>query len=348
MLSNATVPRSWRFKVASRGAVVRLSLLLMALVIAGVISHRVMIVMPGRSFSGPLPAATERERLVAASIERDVQRLAGEIGSRNRTRPTAYRAAADHIASRLRSMGYEPVRQPTPPDDPGATPGNIIVEITGSTPEIIIVGAHYDSFDDSPGANDNATGVASVLSLAEAFVDAQPKRTLRFVFFADEEPPHFQTEGMGSLTFARACREAGERIAGMISVETIGWYSEQRGSQKYPAPLGAFYPDTGDFIGFVANPRSRVFLREVIASFRATTDFPSEGGALPGALPGIGWSDHWAFWQEGFAALMVTDSAPYRYPYYHTTEDTPDKVDFDRMARVTMGLERVIRRLVGA
>lgn len=220
------------------------------------------------------------------------------------------------------------------------------MEITGDTAEIIVVGAHYDSFDDSPGANDNATGVASVLALAERFIDARPSRTLRFVLFADEEPPYFQSEEMGSLTYARACRDAGERVIGMISVETIGWYSDEPGSQKYPAPLGAVYPDKGNFIGFVANPRSRIFLREVITSFRESTEFPSEGGALPGVLPGIGWSDHWAFWQSGFAALMVTDTAPFRYPHYHTVLDTPDKVDSERIARVTMGLERVIRALV--
>lgn len=349
-------PSRWRFRIGSRAAAIRLAVLFVLLTISGFIGHACMISMPGRSYSGPLPPATDREMLVAAQIKSDVERLAGEIGARNRSRGRAYAAAADHIESRLRSMGYAVTRQPSPANDPDETPGNIIAEIRGApaadgaAPEVIIVGAHYDSYEDSPGADDNASGVAVVLALAESFMQRSTPapRTLRFVLFADEEPPFFQTEEMGSITYARACRAAGDRIVGMISVETVGWYSDAAGSQKYPPPLGALYPDTGNFIGFVSNPASRHFLREVIGTFRETTQFPSEGGALPGVLPGISWSDHWAFWQSGFPALMVTDSAPYRYPHYHTREDTPDKVDAGRTARVAVGLERVVAQLVEA
>jgi len=344
--------RPCRLRILSRGALVRLAILGVAIALTLVIAHRVLLVMPGASHSGALPEATDRETRFAESMAADVQILAGDLGPRNRDHPIAYSRAADFIEQRLRESGHEPNRQPSPAHSPGASPGNIIVEVrgasSGATEEILVVGAHYDSFDDSPGANDNATGVAAVLALAESFAGTQPQRTIRFAFFADEEPPWFQSEEMGSRTYARACRTAGDRIVGMLSLETMGWYSDEPGSQRYPAPLGALYPDRGDFIGFVSNPASRAFLREVIGAFRETTAFPSEGAALPSVLPGISWSDHWSFWQEGYPGLMITDTAPFRYPWYHTPEDTPDKVDALRLARVVLGIERVLMRLTGA
>jgi len=131
----------------------------------------------------------------------------------------------------------------------------------------------------------------------------------------------------------------------MLSLETIGYYSDQPGSQKYPPPVGLFYPSTGDFIAFVGNTKSARLVRECIKQFRSQALFPCEGAALPGAIPGVGWSDHWAFGRVGYPALMITDTAPFRYPYYHSTEDTPDKLDYDRMARVVDGLHKVVKWL---
>ena len=132
----------------------------------------------------------------------------------------------------------------------------------------------------------------------------------------------------------------------MLSLETIGWYSDAPNSQRYPFPLSLFYPSTGDFIGFVANLGSRSLMHRVIGSFRRSVAFPSEGAAAPASIPGIDWSDHWSYWQFGWPALMVTDTAPFRYPHYHTPQDTPDKLDYDRLARVVAGLEGVLRELI--
>ena len=151
---------------------------------------------------------------------------------------------------------------------------------------------------------------------------------------------------MGSRVYARRSHERGERIVAMLSLETIGYYSEAKGSQKYPFPFGLLYPSRGNFIAFVGNTRSADLVRACIHRFRQEAQFPSEGAALPGAIEGVGWSDHWAFWQEDYPALMVTDTAPFRYPHYHSIEDTPDKLDYERLARVTEGLEKVIRSLV--
>jgi hypothetical protein len=339
-----------KFRLMTRGAAWRLAVLGVAIVVGLTAAWWVMIRMPGTSHRGPLPSLTAEERALAERLDADVRMLAGTIGVRNRHALANYERAAKHIESRLAAAGYEPARQPSPPRLPTLTPGNIWVEVRGvREPErIVVVGAHYDSYADSPGANDNGSGVAAVLALAELLADARPAKTLRFCLFVDEEPPYFQTEEMGSLVYARACQERGETIDAMISVETIGWYSDEPSSQRYPAPLSALYPSEGRFIGMVSDVASRRLLREVIACFRETTAFPSEGAALPSALPGISWSDHWAFWQTGVPALMATDTAPFRYPFYHTPEDTPDKVHPEAMARVVKGLERVLRRLAGA
>jgi Zn-dependent M28 family amino/carboxypeptidase len=240
---------------------------------------------------------------------------------------------------------------------------NLEVEIRGTTKpdEIVIIGAHYDNVDDCPAANDNGSGVAATLALARRFAPnlshpgetpgpplfVPPARTLRFVLFVNEEPPNFQTEDMGSLVYARACRERGDNIVAMLSLETIGCYSNEPGSQTYPIkPIGWLYPNTGNFIAFVGDYRSRRLVRQAIGTFRQSTQFPSEGAALPGWIAGVGWSDHWAFWQAGYPAVMVTDTAPFRYPHYHKTSDTPEKLDYQQMARVTKGIEAVMRDLV--
>jgi Zn-dependent M28 family amino/carboxypeptidase len=226
---------------------------------------------------------------------------------------------------------------------------NLEVEIMGKSlsKEIVIVGAHYDSVIGCPGANDNATGVAAVLEIARILTGRELPRTVRFVAFVNEEGPFFQTENMGSLVYARRARKQSENIVAMLSLETIGYYSDEKGSQRYPFPFSFFYPSTGNFIGFVGNTSSRALLHQSISSFRKHTSFPSQGVAAPGWMTGIGWSDHWSFWQEDYPAIMITDTALFRYAHYHTPQDTPDKVDYARMARVVAGLRRVIVELAG-
>jgi hypothetical protein len=155
---------------------------------------------------------------------------------------------------------------------------------------------------------------------------------------------------MGSLRYARRCRERKENVVGMISLETIGYYSDEKGSQKFDScpPLRLIYPDTGDFVAFVADTKSAALTRRIVGSFRGGTKFPAHGCCLPDVIEGVGWSDHWSFWQTGYPAVMVTDTAPFRYPHYHAPEDTPDKLDYERLARVVAGLERVVGDLADA
>jgi hypothetical protein len=299
--------------------------------------------MPGRNTS-TAAALNDAEIALRAELVADVQGLAGEIGERNTMRYAQLNAAADFIETSLARAGLAPRRESY--DLRGRACHNIEVEIRGARPEILIVGAHYDSVFGSPGANDNGSGVAGLLALARRFAGKPGGQTLRFVAFVNEEPPYFQTEEMGSLVYARRCKDRGDRIAAMISLETIGYFSDEPRSQKYPsAGLGFFYPRVGNFIGFVGNTRSRALLGAAISAFKKERKLPCEGASLPAFIPGIGWSDQWSFWECGYPAIMVTDTAPFRYPHYHSSTDTPDKLDYDRFALVVSGMETVIAEL---
>jgi hypothetical protein len=312
-----------------------------------------MIRMPGHSHRGPLPPLSDQEAALAAYLREKVRALALDIGDRHVGRYEKLCEAARLVENSLAEAGYEvrrqgyTVRRWSGGSKEEVTCHNLEATLPGSARqgEVIVVGAHYDTVPGSPGANDNASGVAAVLALARRIAGTRNSRTLRFVAFVNEEPPHFQTSRMGSRVYARECRRGGGAIVAMICLETIGYYSTSKGSQSYPFPFSLLYPSTGDFIGFVGNVSSRHLVRQLVGSFRRHAQFPSEGGAVPGFIPGVGWSDHWAFWKEGYQALMVTDTAPFRYPYYHTARDTPDQLDYDRMARVVSGLEKVILEL---
>jgi Zn-dependent M28 family amino/carboxypeptidase len=314
-----------------------------------------MILMPGRSFRGPLPPLSEAEQQLAARLQADLQHLGGDLGDRNILfRPTQLREAAGWIEASFREAGLEVTRQDyevTRQDlrIEGATCTNLVAELPGTThPEqILVVGAHYDSVSGCPAANDNGTGVVALLALGRALAGTGHPRTLRLVAFANEEPPWFQTRHMGSLVYARSCEASGDQIFGMLSLETMGCYSDDKGSQQYPVPgLGLLYGTRGNFIAFVGNVGSSKLIRRVVGTFRRRAAFPSQGAALPASIPGVGWSDHWSFWQAGYRALEVTDTAPYRYAHYHKVTDTPDKVDHERLARVTLGLQHVVEVLL--
>ena len=305
-----------------------------------------MVHVPGASYAGPLKPQSSAE----AEIESRLRRYVAAIASRehNMEHPAALEAAAREIEAMLGSLGYAVAAQRFA--SRSGEVRNIEVEIPGSTraAEIVVCGAHYDSVSGSPGANDNGSGVAALLELARLMRDARPEQTLRLVWFVNEEPPYFTTRDMGSRQYAMRARQRGERIVATFSLETIGWYSDQRGSQHYPFPLGFFYPSRGDFLAFVSNLSSRALLHEAIAAFRRHAEFPSEGVAAPALIPGVDWSDHASFWEQGYAALMLTDTALYRYPWYHSAQDTPDKVDYMRLARVVGGLRAMLAELAGA
>lgn len=331
-----------------RAAILMLMVLIIILGILTLLGWLTMIQMPGESYRGELPPLTQKEVALRNALQRDIEKLGNEIGERNFLHYKELMAAADFLDASFAQTGYKVQRQEYTIDN--QTYYNLEVEIPGTqrADEIVIIGGHYDSVSGSPGANDNGTGAAATLELARLFAGKKPSRTLRFVEFVNEEPPFFFSEGMGSLVYASRCKQRSENVVAMLSLETIGYYSDKIGSQQYPIPqLSSIYPLQGNFISFIGNMASGALVREAIASFRRNTQFPSEGTALPNEITGVSWSDQWSFWQQGYPGIMVTDTAPFRYPYYHTANDTPDKVNYESLARVVAGLEYAIADLSG-
>jgi hypothetical protein len=323
-------------------------LALAGLLTVGVAGYFAMIEVRPRLAQPAMDDAARGDiRALEGRLMQHVRTLGGTIGERNLDRPMALRAAADYIRQEWRSQGFEVTEERF---DIFSQPcANLAVERKGSTQRrgILLVGAHYDSVIGSPGANDNATGVAILLEMSRALRPEALARTVRFVAFVNEEPPYFLTEAMGSREHARRARQRGEDIQAMLSLETLGYYSDAPGSQRYPPPFGVFYPRVGNFLAVVGNMPSRGLVVDFLRQFMSVSDFPVEGVATFGWIPGINWSDHWSFWKEGYPALMLTDTAPFRYPDYHSPDDLPERINRPEFARVAHGIIQAVRRMAG-
>lgn len=279
--------------------------------------------MPGQSYRGPLLPLTEVERELASRLRRHVEILAQRQRNTDLETPARYIEAS--LAADVRSHWFE---------SGGRKVRNLE---TGSG--AIVIGAHYDTVPGSPGANDNASGVAVLIELSKMDLP------VRFVAFANEEMPYSFGPEMGSFAYAASARERGDSVRAMFSLEMLGCYRDDPGSQRYPFPLGFFYPDRADFIAFVGDLASRNLVRKAVSLFRSNARFPSEGAAAPASIPGVTWSDHWSFRRHGYPAIMITDTAFYRYPHYHLSSDTPERLDYERMARLTLGLAALFREM---
>jgi hypothetical protein len=315
-----------------------LTVLLLLLVAAGA------IVFIGAARRRPvLTALASPAGRVMDQLRRDVDALCA-IGERSTIVPENLAAAADFVARELTAAGYTVERQTYRVERDGVDVANVIAEIRGNgkAEEIVVIGAHYDCVTGTVGADDNASGVAALLALARRSAKMKPTRTLRFVAFANEEPPHFQSRDMGSWQYAKRCHDRGEKIVGMVCLESIGYYDDAPGSQHYPAPLAALYPDKGNFIAFASNIASRTLISRCARAFASRTKFPIETASLPEVVTGVAWSDHWSFWQFGWPALIVTDTVPFRNPHYHESSDVPATLDYKRMAHVVEGLGGVV------
>lgn len=314
------------------------------------------------SYRGDVDPPTAARSDLSTRLRAHVQKLAGEIGARSLPRkPGNLEKAATYLEEYLSKLPLATSRQTFSVagyfDDGlwGSTQAtqstaNIIAEIPGTTKaqEIVVVGAHYDSVLDCPGANDNSSGVAAMLEIANALAKEKFTRTVRFVAFTNEELPFFRSDDMGSYRYAAECKRRGDNIVAMLSLETIGYYTNERNSQRFPLPgLGLLYPTTGNFISFIGKVESRELLEQCANAFNAAVKFPSEALTMPPDVPGIDFSDQLSFWRVGYPGVMITDTAPYRYPYYHKSEDTPDKINYDHLSSVTTGLTQVVRNLAG-
>jgi Zn-dependent M28 family amino/carboxypeptidase len=272
-----------------------------------------------------------------------VTKLSREIGVRTYQDTDRLDKTVQYISGEFTTFGYQVRHQSF--KFAGNTYQNVIAELPGKTsPEkVLIIGAHYDTVRTTPGADDNASGVAGLLRLAKLLVKRPQDKTVRFVAFALEEPPTYRTKNMGSYHYAASLKKNDEQVEGMVCLEMIGFFSDRPGSQHYPIPFMKLkFPKIGNYIAMVGNRRSKAFTTMFAGSFRKATDLPLVTLNAPAFVVGIDFSDHWSFGKFGYPAFMVTDSAFYRNPNYHSPADLPDTLDYSRMAKVVEGLAAAV------
>jgi Zn-dependent M28 family amino/carboxypeptidase len=278
-----------------------------------------------------------------------VSMLSREIGVRTWRDADRLQRTTEYISGQFGSFGYQVSKQPFLYR--GNTYYNLIAELAGSSsPEtLLIIGAHYDTVRTTPGADDNASGVAGLLALARTLAGEKLSKTVRFVAFALEEPPVYRSRNMGSYHYARSLYDKKERVEGMICLEMIGYFCDRDGSQHYPLPFFKLkYPSRGNYISMAGNIRSRTFTRSIAAGFQKAVDLPVVTLNAPAIVLGIDFSDHWSFGKFGYRAFMVTDTAFYRNPHYHAPTDLPETLDYERMAAVVEGLAAAVKEWGGS
>jgi Zn-dependent M28 family amino/carboxypeptidase len=299
-----------------------------------------MMKCEGNWRGAPLEKKMKMELIeIKKSMESDIEYLQN-LGPRNSENDTSYkqlRQCEEWIKQRWESQGYVVKKHTFSIGEKEYS--NLEIEIKGRTlpSEIIIISAQYDTLPDSPGANNNGSGMAILFQLSRLLKKHTPSRTLRFLNFVNEEDPFFGTEMMGSFQYAKSCRERGEDIRVMLSLDALGVYKEEPGSQKLPYPFSLFYPDRGNFLAFIGNLQSRKYMVEVSKGFKKGSSFPIEVGVAPEWAKGAAWSDHSSFWKFGYPGIMVTDTGGFRSSYHTTKEDTMEKLNFEAMSRIVIG-----------
>ncbi|MGB7328256.1 MAG: M28 family peptidase [Rubripirellula sp.] len=288
---------------------------------------------------------------IDANLRLHVDRLAGLIGVRTLQKPKTIQATIGYIEGQWSEMGYTSERQCY--DAIGDEATNLIVERSGSkrADEIVLLGAHYDTVFSTPGADDNASAVAVMLEVSRLLRDHTGKRTARYVAFACEEPPYFNVDAMGSQHHARQSRGRSDKIVGMLCLEMVGYYSLHKGSQAIPPAipkwLHRFFPKRGNFLAAVGNMPSWNLNWQFRRGFkRGTRRMPLFSICLPEKVNEIRLSDNSSFWDQGYPALMLTDTSYLRNPNYHQATDTPETLDYPRMTDVTLGVAAAMRRLL--
>ena len=284
----------------------------------------------------------EQQAALVANLRKHVDRLAGLIGPRHLGRPLNLAAAATLVERELSQFGYPVQRLPYLVRTQEAV--NIVAELpgTGRKEEVVILGAHYDTVPTTPGADDNASAVAVLIEVARLMRQRPTQRTVRFLAFPCEEGPHFHLGEMGSQAYAKLCRSRGDRIVGMLCLEMVGFYSSQPGSQRIPPSIPRFlrwaFPRRGDFLAAIGNLHSWRLLWKFRRGFKRAARFPLFSIGLPERVHEIRRSDNSSFWDQGYSALMLTDTSFLRNPHYHLASDTPETLDYERMALVTLGV----------
>lgn len=281
------------------------------------------------------------EKETAKNVKETVEHIVASFGIRNYAYYENLERTADYLIKRFEDIRYKP--EVMSYEIHGQKYRNIIATLPSSSPdhEKIIIGAHYDSCF-NPGANDNASGIAAVLELARLLKDEKTKTNITFIAFVNEEPPFFMTDSMGSRQYAMKAKKKGEKIKAAIIFDLIGFYKNERFSQKYLPLTGPFYPNQANFAAFIGNFPSRHVVSKLISGFKKYSEFPVESLIAPSFMPGVNFSDHWSFWKEGYPAIFITDTAYLRSPHYHKKTDLPDILDYGKMAVIIHGLKKSI------
>jgi Zn-dependent M28 family amino/carboxypeptidase len=315
--------------------------LLLSLLIFAFLLYSVLNIRETPSVVRPMTPEIKKTALYA-----HVKALSAEIGSRSVYEYDRLNAAKNYIITSLTAMGHKPELQTYTYE--GKPFSNIIVTIPGKDRlgEVVLVGAHYDTYAGTPGADDNASAVAMLLELCRFLKDDQQVRTLKFVFFTLEEPPAFRSDFMGSAVYADKAHERGENIVAMLCLEMVGYYSDRKGEQGFPLPLmSLFYPTTPNFISVIGNFSSRRLVYDVADSLKKEGSLSVKTMATFSYFPGVDFSDHRSFWKQGYPAVMITDTAFFRNPNYHGETDTIETLDFKKMEVLLWGLLQTVWNL---
>jgi hypothetical protein len=290
-------------------------------------------------FSSPTPLATRSAE--PARLEAHVRMLSTQFHPRDESHPENLDRAAAYIRAEFEKA--EGVVSEQPYEVNGKTYRNVIAWFGPETKQHIIVGAHYDTAGPFPGADDNASGVAGLIELAQLLGSKELPVRVELVAFTLEEPPYFRTAHMGSAIHAASLRQQGVNVRAMVSLEMIGYFSDEPESQKFPTSfLGAFYPSRGDFISVVGTLGEGLLVRRVKAAMRGASPLPVYSINSPSSVPGVDFSDQLNYWNAGYHAVMITDTAFFRNQNYHTAYDTPDRLDYKRMAMVVEGVHAAV------
>ncbi len=273
---------------------------------------------------------------MVTGLHKHVEFLSMNIGERHLWKDASLNRAADYIESAFTSYGYPVWRQTY--SCYGKNVSNLLAEKPGTDKEVVIIGAHYDTVPGTPGADDNASAVAGLLELARLNKNIPSKKTLVFAAFVNEEPPCFGSYNMGSMVYAKYLKERKIPVEVMVSLEMIGFFS-QEAIQTYPFPgMNFFYPKTGDYIGVVGNFHSSKYVSFFKKGIRKYSSIDSRSLTAPEFFGGINLSDNYSFWHHGYRAVMITDTSFFRNRNYHQETDTIDTLNFEMMVEVVKGL----------
>lgn len=312
-----------------------------------------IVVQPGVTPQPSSPPVADIARLRA-----DVRHLSAALYPRSYDQVESLDRSAQFILAELRRSGGRVSEQPV--DAEGVRYRNLVARYGPEQGALLVIGAHYDSDGDAqraarnggeatpathtPGADDNASGTAALLELARLLGRHPPARPVELVAYTLEEPPYFRTEHMGSAWHARALKAAGQPVELMLSLEMVGYFSDEPGSQHYPVSgMEALYSDRGDFILVAGHLGDFALTRQVKARMAGAGDLPVHSINAPALLQGIDFSDHLNYWREGYPALMVTDTAFLRNPHYHRAEDTWETLDYQRLGKVVQAVFALTR-----